>query len=215
MHSKSLALAPALRRAGAPAGALALVAAAALWPLRSPAATVAAFDFQDAAGDLELVADSLAGGLTAGPWNDAAGSLTGFSGVTGEALGARDWLSGNSFRLQLEIAAGSVLNLTGIRFEERASGSGPSTWSVSVGGQTLGAGATTSDFQPVDIGPLALTLAGPVEIRIHGGGASSNAGTWRIDDFELAGSVTPVPLPASLPLLAVGLTLCRWRRAPA
>ena len=48
-------------------------------------------------------------------------------------------------------------------------------------------------------------IGDPVEFRIYGFNAESAAGTWRVDNVELFGTLTPVPEVASVCWVAVGL----------
>lgn len=187
---------------------LALVAPA------SDATTLAAFDFDGPGGGLELSPETLLPGLLATPWRDDRASLTDFTGVSGRALGARDWLSGNRFVLQFSVPAGMTATLTGVGFSERASASGPNGWLLSINGEAVGQGATGSSYQARSIAPLSLALQGSVTLALEASGASSDAGTWRIDDVVLEGSLSAVPLPPAGLLFAAAavLTARRSRR---
>lgn len=177
------------------------------------AATLASYSFDDAASAFVNAPSTLADGLTAAPWQDADGSLTDFAGNPGRALGARNFHDGNTLLLTLSIPAGFVLALDAIAFDTQASSSGPVAWSLGVGGTTLAAGATATAFARETVTVGLAPFSGELAIALHGTGASSSLGTWRIDNFELSGTLAPVPLPASIALLAPALGLLgAWRR---
>jgi hypothetical protein len=56
-------------------------------------------------------------------------------------------------------------------------------------------------------------IGGPVEFRIYGFNAESASGTWRLDNVELFGTLTPVPEVKSICWVAGGLLgFSIWRR---
>jgi hypothetical protein len=178
------------------------------------AAQVAAFDFDGGSGAFELSADTLAPGLSAGPWSDLDGSLTPVTGNPGLALSAKSFDDGNSLWFTLSVLPGYALTLDGFNFDQRASPTGPTAWSLSIGGVGTASGSTTASFTTrsglLGLGPVT----GDVIIALSGTGASSGIGTWRIDNFSLSGEVSPVPLSSSLIFLLssvfglVGMRFC-------
>ncbi len=171
------------------------------------AATLASWDFDAADGTFSSEVDALASGASVGEWSDLDGTLTSFSGASGRALGARSFDDGNSLRVTVN--AGGAFTLDELRFEQQASASGPKTWAVRINGELIASGETATTLSAVVV-PLALT-ASLFELSFDGLGASSGQGTWRLDNVTLAGA-SPVPLPATLPLLASALLGLRARR---
>ncbi len=178
------------------------------------AATLAAYDFDAADGSFTLEVDTLAPSLSATAWQDLDGSLTSFAGKPGRALGARSFDNGNSLRLSLQAAAGQRLTLEHLSFDQQASASGPKTWAARINGELVSSASTTTGYTSIAI-PLTLAAGTLFEISLEGSDASSGQGTWRIDNFVLTGSTSPVPVPTALPLFGAALMglLARQRRA--
>lgn len=176
------------------------------------AATVVDYTFDDVANNFVNAPASLLGGVTAVPWQDADGTLASYTGNPGRALGARNFHDGNALRLALQVPAGFALSLHAIAFDAQASTSGPTTWSASIGGVPVMSGATSTTFHHEAATFMLDALHGEIEVLLAGAGASSALGTWRIDNFNLNGTLAPVPLPASAAMLAPALGLLASRR---
>lgn len=177
---------------------------------RVQAALVGSYTFEDGAGDFTAAAGFAAEDLTLGAWSDAAGSLTDFAGNPGRAIAARDWDIGNEFRFQVTVPPNRSLALDGFAFDNLASASGASQWSLSINEQTVAGGLTSLSFTNVADTLDLSGLGGNFWVRLAGSGASSGTGTWRIDNFQLSGTLAPAPVPlppAAAMLLPAMLTL--------
>jgi len=147
---------------------------------------------------------------------------------TGRALGGRNFGTGgvgdpegNEFRVSFDVIGS--LSLDSFSFWEQGSsgpnGLGPVSWILFINDINVGSGSATQGNGGQDhSGGLNLSdLTGTVNVRVFATGAANDAtATWRIDNFALEGTVAPVPLPASLPMLvgALGLLgVARRRRA--
>ena len=182
------------------------------------------YDFQALNGgtvQFENLPEQIDPALSAGGWQLRDGSLdsaAGPGGATDLAMLGRSWggggSPGNRFTLEITVAPGQALQLDGYSFTERASGSGPTGWSLEIDGATVAGGATASGFTtrsgPLSTGPLQGTLL----LALLADGATSDSGSWRIDDFSLSGSLIAVPLPFPLLFLASALPLLGWRCRP-
>jgi hypothetical protein len=149
---------------------------------------------------------------------------------TGRAVAARSWHDGNSLNFSFEVAAGWKLDITRIDFWEQGSsggqGLGPTNWAMSVNGRQVGSGSAfrgNPGASHVLSANLPVDLTGLVEFSIFANGAANSSGasnaanaSWRIDNFTIAGSVAPVPLPGAVWLMGsalAGLAAVRRRRA--
>ncbi|WP_460985632.1 ExeM/NucH family extracellular endonuclease [Spirosoma fluminis] len=157
--------------------------------------------------------------------NATAGNAT-FTGVTnitfpagynptpGAAYSAEGWSTGGldpGKYIQFTITpnSGYALNVTGIGFTERRSGTGVRNAQVrySIDGNTFfDAGSEISI--PDDTNPRSQTAAtslsniiSPVTFRIYGYASEATGGTWRFDNVSITGSVVPntTPFIAALP----------------
>lgn len=210
---------------------LAACAAIACTAGNAQAATLVNFSFNDGNVFVNPADTALNPDVTVlGPWTVRDGSLiaAGLNGQgnSGRAIGANSFgddtdgtPAGNVFTFQFTTTG--KLDLSAFSFWEQGSsgpnGVGPSDWTVSINGTQVAAGAATrGNPGGVQTGSLTLSdLMGTVTVEIGATGAANNAtATWRVDNFVLEGSVQPVPLPATLPLLAgaAGLLALRRRR---
>ncbi|MGE0860190.1 MAG: hypothetical protein AB7I01_12055 [Gammaproteobacteria bacterium] len=128
-----------------------------------------------------------------------------------------------------------VVTIDGFKFDEQGSsggnGRGPSAWKLFVSDDPLGIdfvelgsgtatrgsyGTHCADPTGADCDGTLLDvggLTGTITVRILATGAENDdRATWRVDNFQLTGTVAPVPLPATLPLLAAGAGLLALRR---
>lgn len=172
---------------------------------------VVGYDFDDAAGAFEEAPDAVVSTLAALPWFDARGSLTNFAGNPGRALAAKTFLAGNALTLILNVAPGFTADLDGYSFDHMASSSGPSDWEFEINGAAVAAGTTSTSFV-TETGALSMSgIAGTIVVDLAGFGATSNSGTYRLDNFVLTGEVTPVPIVPGIILLGSALAFVPLR----
>ena len=172
---------------------LTLAVVYATFPTCSPASTdIVSFDFDDSNGSFENAPEILNFGLATLPWAVQRGTLTDFSGSpsSGRAIGARSFVDGNSLIFELIVEHG---------------------FSASIDGYAYSGGGLSGNYDLVN-GALSLEdLTGSVFIAVAGSAASSNSGTYRLDNFVLTGTVSSVPLAPSLLLFGSGLSLLGFR----
>ena len=144
---------------------------------------IATYSFAGAAGNqVETVATTKASGVTAAAIKRAA-TLTAVSGAA--SINASNWPTATQvdptkfYTLTLTPPAGCMMSVTSVALDVKASATGPATSAL----------ATSSDnfatFKPVSTGTpstpaLTVTTAAPLEVRVYGYGASSAAGTMRV-----------------------------------
>lgn len=206
MYDFSLRGRTARKRTPAPTMIAGAVALAGLLSAGTTPAAVVVFDFDDGEGGFTAVASTVAPGMDAGPWTVASGTLTDVAGSSGRAASAKGWVDVNAFAFELTVAPGLVLALDAFAFSNRASATGPVTWSLLIDGTGAGTGDTSTAGFAAAGGAIALQgLAGTVPILLRASGASSGQGTWSVDEFALHGALAPVPLPPALVLFGAGL----------
>ena len=146
------------------------------------------------------------------------GSITDFSrnGVTAitstDNFGASAWNVASIdlnryFSFTISANTGFVLNLTSFELDEIRSGTGPTQWVLRSSqdgfatdlGTYTNTGTTLLTNRVIALDENFYNVAGSIEFRIYGFGASSAAGTWRVDNVELFGTIsTPDTTPPTL-----------------
>ena len=183
-------------------------------PAAVPAGTLTAFNFDGPGTSFDAGPGTLAPGLVSAVWRDDAERLGDLAGNPGRALSVSGFTGTNVLHLVLNQSGAQSFALERLRFDLRASASGPTSWSISHAGNTLGGGAVTTSFRSFDV-PLGLvSSARELVLDLHGIGATALTGTLRLDNVRLEGELRPVPLPGSIFLFAtplLGLALGRLR----
>jgi PKD repeat protein len=143
--------------------------------------------------------------------SNVSGSLTNFAGnpSTGQAIAASGFtqLAGppatnySYFAFALTVTNAYQVSLTSFSFDDRASGTGPTNFTVQVSQQPnflsviYDSGIKTGHtaFATTPMNTFALTnsgLTGTIYFRIYAYKASNSLGTWRLDNFNVQGDVT-------------------------
>jgi len=183
----------------------------------SNGAVLTTFSFTGALGnEVSFAADSQPTGasvssMTRGPGvnnNDtAADAFTGTAWTTSSVLDENDY-----YTFTITPEANFLVTLTRLELDERRSGTGIGAWAVyssldsygaALGTFTVPDDTNTRVNQGVDLPGGFVDLPSAVTFRIYGYLAEGAAGTWRIDNVELLGDVTPVPEPAEWGLICV------------
>ncbi|HHE07806.1 MAG TPA: hypothetical protein ENL01_02710 [Chlorobaculum parvum] len=145
------------------------------------------------------------------------------SGVTGnrgdDRYNAKNWSSNgldtdDYFTFTIDANDGYQIDFTSFTYDSTTSGTGPTSFelrsSLDSFASTIGSptanGTTTIDLSAAEF----QNLTNPVEFRLYGYSASSNAGTFSVNRYEFDGNITATPEPQSLALIAVGTSLMLW-----
>ncbi len=157
-------------------------------------------------------ANTIAANVAAAPvtLSNVGGSLTYFAGngSSGEAIASTGFTTNagpptasySYFAFALTITNGYSASLSSIRFDDRASTTGPQSFDVQISQQLnfstviydSGAQGTHQAFTTSPMNSLTLTnagLTGTIYFRIYGYAAGGTAGTWRIDNLNIQGTV--------------------------
>ncbi len=116
------------------------------------------------------------------------------AGNPGESISATGWdVADRYWEFSVTVDGGYEMSVTELSFDENASGTGPTNWflrsSADGFASDLATGDVDTNWNTEDV-PLSLEgITGSIEFRIYGAGASGAAGTWRIDNVELSGTV--------------------------
>jgi len=182
-------------------------------------AQVVTYSFSGAAGNEDsFAADSQPAGAVASVFSRGSG-INAASGA--DAFSANAWTTGELdadeyFTFSLTPDSGYEMSLTQLQLDERRSGTGIRDWvvrsSLDEFASNIGtvfsvpdSSATRTDQTISLAGGTFDQIGGPVEFRIYGFNAESAAGTWRVDNVEVFGTLTPVPEVSSAYWVAGGL----------
>jgi gliding motility-associated-like protein len=106
--------------------------------------------------------------------------------------------------LTFQVATDKQLQIDSFSFWQRRSGTGPQNWSMTINGITAGNGTVPGTAGAIGTTAVASPVAGltgTVTVTLTLTGATSAAGTYRLDNFVLNGSITSTcaaPVIASL-----------------
>jgi hypothetical protein len=135
---------------------------------------------------------------------------------------ASSWSTGgldvdDYFTFSLTPDPGFQLSLTELQLDERRSGTGIRDWSIRSSLDAFAAdigtafsvpdNTSTRTDQSIDLtGGMFEDLTSAIEFRIFGYNAEGGGGTWRLDNVDLFGTITPVPEVSGNVWIALGLT---------
>lgn len=191
---------------------------------------IATWDFSSFAGDEAsasgtMLANMEASTLTRGAGLNASGNGGRFNGNNFDTALADSISNNDYFTFSLQASSTYGFSLSSMVFNWQASGTGPQSFALysSVTGFTDGdeldswASVGNSTQTATLSGVTALqNVAGPIEFRVVGYGASSTGGTGGFegtgDDIVVNGTVQAIPEPATMSLLGLGALAMILRR---
>ncbi len=157
--------------------------------------TLATFDLSSQSGsETTAPATSSATGVTASALSRAA-ALTATSGSG--SINSSNWPTAASadatryYSFSVTPASGCALSLSTLAIGTHASSTGPANGDVATSGDAFGTHfGTFSGTATTNVSFSAVGGSSAIEIRVYGYGASSTAGTWRIENtMTLSGSI--------------------------
>lgn len=196
-----------------------LLVAASIFASNSTQAQIITYSFTGAAGnEASFPVDSQ-------PSNAVAGVMERGMGVSPSpasgTFSANSWSTGGLdvneyFAFSLTPNPGFKFSLTELQVDERRSGTGIRDWSLRSSLDAFAAdigtafsvpdNTSTRSDQTIDLsGGLFDDLTNTIEFRFFGFNAESGSGTWRLDNVELFGTITPVPEISGSIWIALGL----------
>ncbi len=156
-------------------------------------------------------------------------AMTRGSGVTpqsnADTFSGKSWTSASSldpndyFSFSITPESGYALSLTSLILDEQRSGTGIRNWSVRSSLDSFSSDLATFSVpdntslrsdQTTTLGGAFTDLPSSIEFRIYGYNAEGSAGTWRLDNVRVNGSLTSaaVSVPESLPTGFSSLAVC-------
>lgn len=181
-------------------------------------AQLVTYDFENGTTGNPAPASFVDGDVSASSFDINAGrSITYPAGNPGQAISATGWTgdAGSKYwEFTLTANAGIVFDLSNFSFDYRSTGSGPTQWSVSINGSTVGSGAflTDSTYHSESFEIATLSGLSSAQIQLVGYGTTSGAGRLSIDNVVLDGlTLTQVPEPSTWALLGGGLAFLAYR----
>jgi hypothetical protein len=163
---------------------------------------VTSFSFTGAVGnEATFAADGLYPKLTAVPlMGRVGGATTTASGVfIGTGWNATTLDTNHYFTFTVTPKAGETMTLTNFAFKNQRSNTGPTTFVVRSNRDNFAADLLTLPtpaggvlaLNAVVLGAGFANVTTAVEFRMYAFGASATTGTWRLDDVQLSGVITP------------------------
>ncbi|MCB0770998.1 MAG: PKD domain-containing protein [Flavobacteriales bacterium] len=132
--------------------------------------------------------------LSNSSWVNSTSAWTSFAGSSGQAISLSNSGGTPAITLTFDVASGYELSVTSFDFWRRRSSTGAQNWSMTINGIAVGSGTvpttgaalgTTAVSNPVN------GQTGTITVILSLSGATTT-GTFRLDDFTLNGSVTPL-----------------------
>jgi len=130
--------------------------------------------------------------LSNSSWTNNTGAWVSYVGSSGQALGLANSSGSASVTLTFTVAPGKQITVDSFSFWRQRSNNGAPNWAMTINGINVGSG--TIPTSGASTGMLAAAnpvsnLTGNINVTISLSGAAG-AGTFRVDDFTLTGSVT-------------------------
>lgn len=189
--------------------------AAPLFLARNDAAAVpiTTFSFTGALGnEVSRSPDSQPSGATVGNMTRGSGLSP---SANAETFSASSWATSavrdlnDYFSFAIATDPGYLLSLTRLELDERRSPTGIGQWAIyssldgfasALASFSVQDYASTRVDQGVALGSELSALTGNVEFRIYGFQSEGAAGTWRIDNVELEGALSQIPVLSRIPV---------------
>jgi hypothetical protein len=132
--------------------------------------------------------------LSNSSWVNSTSAWTSFAGSSGQAISLNNSTGTPTITLTFDVASGNELSVTSFDFWRRRSNTGAQNWSMTINGIAVGSGTVPTTGAALGTTSVANAVAGQtgtITVIISLSGASGT-GTFRLDDFTLNGSVTPL-----------------------
>lgn len=138
--------------------------------------------------------------------SSTSGTFNSSGWTTSSGIDANDY-----YTFSIAPDANYSLSVSSLTLDERRSGTGIRNWSVRSSLDDFGSDLSffsvpddtlTRIAQSTAFGSAFESLSSAVEFRFYGFGAESGAGTWRIDNVQVNGTLTAVPEPEEYAMLA-------------
>ena len=132
--------------------------------------------------------------LSNSSWSNSNSTWTSFAGSTGQAISLSNSGGAPTITLTFDVAPGYNCDITEFNFWRQRSASGAQNWSMTVNGTNVGTGTVPTTGAAIGntlVSNAVNGLSGTVTVVLSLSGATG-AGTFRLDDFTLNGSVYPI-----------------------
>jgi hypothetical protein len=133
--------------------------------------------------------------LNTSSWSNSNSAWTSFAGSSGQAISLDNSFGTPTITLTFNVSAGYQLSVTQFNFWRRRSTTGAQNWSMIINGISVGSGTVPTTGSAVGITNVSNAvnnLTGLVTVTLSLSGATGVGGTFRLDDFTLYGTVTPI-----------------------
>jgi hypothetical protein len=143
---------------------------------------------------------TFASNLSSSSWTNSTSAFTSFAGSAGQAIALNNSGGTPTITLTFTIASGFSLSVTSFNFWRQRSTAGAQNWSMTINGIAVGSGTAPTTGASIGQSNVTNTVSGltstaTIVLSLSG---ASGAGTFRLDDFNLKGTVTALPGPPTL-----------------
>ncbi len=146
--------------------------------------------------------------LSGSSWVNSTGSWTSFAGASGQAISLNNSGGTPSITLTVDINSGYSISIEQFNFWVRRSNTGAQNWSITINDIAVGSGIVTTSGSSIGIlnvsNPVT-NITGTLTVNIFLSGATGS-GTFRLDDFQLIGLVSPIGTDPLLTVTPLSLT---------
>jgi len=134
-------------------------------------------------------------------WTNSNSAWGSSAGSSGQAITlTAGTIATKTITLFVKVKPGFQASVTSFNFWRQRSGTGPTNWAMTINGISVGSGTTPTSGAAIGTTTVSNAVSnqtGMLTVLITLTGITGTAGTFRIDDFTLNGSVTPAPTLSS------------------
>ena len=133
--------------------------------------------------------------LSNSSWENTTNLWTSFTGSSGKAIALRNGSGDPVIILAFTVAPDYQLSLNQFNFWSQRSSTGPTNWAMTVNAISMGSGTISTSgtaLGNINVSDEITGLTGNITLQLTLTGATNSVGTFRLDDFTLLGSVTPI-----------------------
>ena len=131
--------------------------------------------------------------LSNSSWSNSKSAWTSYNGQSGKAIAMSSVSGTQTINLTFDIETGYQVSISKYNFWRQRSNTGPTGWSMTINNINVGSGTNPTTgaalaTDPIDVSNGVNGQTGSINVQITLTGGTG--GTFRLDNFQLVGSVT-------------------------